>query len=101
MRRNHGIHAKRHPYFVDGCINCKLLSVSISPHALPTRRDVRFTATDQLEKGWQKDIPAYKRLVKDGIQPQQVDGCAALEAMDAPREVIEGDVDTTPIVSEA
>lgn len=72
-------HYIRHPDPVEGCWLCKMRSVSISPHAMPTRRDVKFSPTDQLEKNWHKDIPAYKRLVKDGLQPNSVDGAAELE----------------------
>lgn len=32
------------------------------------------------EAGWDKDIPAYKRLRKEGIQPRNIDGAAELEA---------------------
>jgi hypothetical protein len=85
------IHRQTHPEYVPGCINCKLLTVSISPAAMPTRRDVRYTATDQLEKGWHKDIPAYKRLVKEGLNPERVDGAAEVEAKaDHAIEVSEG-----------
>ena len=82
-------HQYRHRAFHEGCYLCKLRSVSIAPAALPTRQDVRYTSTDQLEKGWQRDIPAYRRLVADGIQPPQVDGCADAEARAETKEQIE------------
>ena len=100
MRRNHGIHARRHPYFVEGCWHCNVLSQSISPHAMPTRSSPRFTETDQLEKNWQKDIPAYRRLVSEGLQPEGVDGAAELEKRAETKEQIEG-VAFEPIVSDA
>lgn len=34
---------------------------------------------DARESRWSKDMPAYKRLVNDGIQPAQIDGCDRLE----------------------
>lgn len=89
MRRNVGIHAQTHPYEVEGCYNCRLLSVSIAPAAMPTRRDVRYSQTTELEKNWNNDIPAYRRLVKDGIQPAHVDGAADMEAKATSREQIE------------
>lgn len=91
-------HSQDHRTHVPGCYLCKLRSVSISPAAMPTRQDVRFQATDDLEKGWQKDIPAYKRLVKDGLQPQQVDGCAEAEMRADYKEQIETET-YDPIVS--
>ena len=33
-----------------------------------------------MEDRWQKDMPAYKRLREDGLQPPGIDGSAALEA---------------------
>jgi hypothetical protein len=37
-----------------------------------------------------RDLDAYKRLTDDGLEPKRIDGCAQLEATDAPRHVIEG-----------
>ena len=82
-------HSQDHRTYVEGCWLCKMRSVSVAPAALPTRQDVRYSSTDQLEKNWQKDIPAYKRLVADGLQPEQVDGCADLEAKATTKEEIE------------
>lgn len=31
------------------------------------------------ERKWDKDMPAYKRLVEDGIQPPKIDGCYTME----------------------
>lgn len=73
-------------------------SLQISPSVYPTRQDARYKPTDDLEKGWAKDIPSYKRLVKDGLQPQQVDGCAEAEAKADYREQIETET-YDPIVS--
>jgi hypothetical protein len=33
-----------------------------------------------MEQGWQRDMPAYARLRRDGIQPRSIDGSAELEA---------------------
>jgi predicted nucleic acid-binding Zn ribbon protein len=34
---------------------------------------------DEREKGWSRDMPAYKRLRDDGLQPPGIDGCGDLE----------------------
>lgn len=31
------------------------------------------------EARWSRDMPAYKRLRQDGLQPRQIDGCGDLE----------------------
>lgn len=74
-----GIHANTHPAFVPGCLLCKLLTVSVAPAATPTRNDARYAQTVELENQWNKDIPAYKRLVDNGLQPDTVDGAHELE----------------------
>lgn len=83
-------HSVDHPYPVEGCWLCKMRSVSVSPAAMPTRRDIRYSSTVQTEKNWNKDIPAYRRLVKEGIQPEGVDGCAELEATANTKEEVQG-----------
>jgi hypothetical protein len=40
------------------------------------KRAAEINAT---ESRWQKDMPAYKRLRADGLQPKQIDGCANIE----------------------
>lgn len=37
------------------------------------------TQTTLTERQWDKDMPAYKRLVQDGLQPRQIDGAALAE----------------------
>lgn len=37
------------------------------------------TAPTLTERRWDKDMPAYKRLVEDGLQPPRIDGSAAIE----------------------
>ena len=32
-----------------------------------------------MEKRWDRDMPAYMRLRRNGLQPAQIDGCAELE----------------------
>jgi hypothetical protein len=42
------------------------------------RGDTTRDATAR-EAQWNRDMPAYKRLVKQGYQPQRIDGCGDLE----------------------
>lgn len=37
------------------------------------------TAPTLTERRWQRDMPAYRRLREQGLQPEGIDGCAALE----------------------
>lgn len=79
MPRNpESIHRLTHETYVEGCLNCKLLTVSISADALPTRASGRYREIKKTEAGWHKDIPAYRELVKEGYQPDTVDGAAKL-----------------------
>lgn len=56
-----------------------LLSIGFASSAMPTRRP-EAAAINQKEAGWDKDMPAYKRLRKEGLQPRHIDGAARLEA---------------------
>ena len=73
-------HRVLHPQSVEGCYACRLLTVNVSPSATPTRfagsESARINAT---EKQWDKDMPAYRRLRKNGLQPRSIDGAATLE----------------------
>lgn len=56
-----------------------LASPAIAADALPNKlHGVR--ATNATEARWDKDMPAYKRLRRDGLQPKHIDGSAAAEA---------------------
>ncbi len=46
---------------------------------------------NKVEAGWDKDMPAYKRLRANGLQPKNIDGCAALESKaETPQEIQAG-----------
>ena len=64
---------------VEGCFACKISHVAISSDAIPTRRadNARINET---ERQWHKDMDAYKRLRRDGLQPKKIDGSAKVEA---------------------
>lgn len=56
------------------------LSVSIAPSATPSRvGGADAKRINETEARWDKDMPAYKRLRRDGLQPPSVDGAAAIE----------------------
>lgn len=63
-------------------------SVAFGASATPYRR-ADTVSKDQMEGRWRADMPAYQRLKADGIQPQQIDGCAALESHAEHRKQIE------------
>lgn len=69
------------------CIGCgapmgKLIAdVNVSPSVMPSRSntiDLAATKKAEIEKG--RDMEAYKRLRKDGVQPPAINGSAKLEA---------------------
>lgn len=37
------------------------------------------TPQSAIEQRWEKDLPAYRRLRKQGLQPKGIDGCAVAE----------------------
>lgn len=73
-------HMETHPNLdVEGCFGCKVAGVRMGSNSTTTRgktvADINAT-----ERGWKKDLPAYRRLRQQGFQPKQVDGAARLEA---------------------
>ena len=63
-------HTDRHPEFVDGCFACKLRSVHYGGPPSPQTL---------MEARWERDMPAYARLRRNGLQPKAIDGCSTLE----------------------
>ena len=64
------------------------LSVSFSAEATPTRRKMAVDIVNR-DRRWDKDMPAYKTLRKQGYQPPQIDGCADRAAKAQSRKDIE------------
>jgi hypothetical protein len=64
-------HIDRHPTYVDGCFACKLLTLQYQSKAPSTQ--------SLMEARWERDMPAYARLRRDGLQPKAIDGCGTLE----------------------
>lgn len=71
-------------------------SVSISSAAMPSRKSPRFTEIDNREKKWDKDMPAYKAMRQDGLQPKSIDGAAAVQAGAETKAEVEAGVVFTP-----
>ncbi len=55
-----------------------LFGISIAPSAMPTRHP-EVVATNIRERRWARDIPAFRRLHKEGHPPPLVDGAALRE----------------------
>lgn len=75
------LHQEReHPVEVPGCYACRISGVQFAPSAMPSRNEGAFARKNvQLEKQWDKDMDAYKRLRNDGLQPPQIDGAHVIE----------------------
>jgi hypothetical protein len=72
-------HRETHPNLdVEGCFGCKIAHVAISSDATPTRRSESHRI-NETERRWDKDMDAYKRLRKDGLQPKKIDGSYEVE----------------------
>ena len=72
-------HRETHPNLdVEGCFGCRVSGIRMGMNTTTTRGQ-QVAAINQTEKNWNKDMPAYKRLRKDGLQPKSIDGAADLE----------------------
>ena len=63
---------------VEGCFGCKVAGVRMGTNSTTTRGK-RVAEINQTERNWNKDMPAYKRLRADGLQPKRIDGAAEVE----------------------
>lgn len=83
-------HAETHPTLdVEGCFGCKIASTSFGANSTTTR-GAAVAETNRTARNWDKDMPAYKRLRKNGLQPKQIDGSAELEKKATERWQVEG-----------
>jgi len=83
-------HRETHPGLdVEGCFGCRVAGVSFGANE-STTRGAQVKAINQREKGWNRDMPAYKRLREQGLQPRQIDGAALLESSATEKWQIEG-----------
>lgn len=84
------LHSRTHPTLdVDDCFACRVASVHVGAAALPTRAPDTVATIDR-EKRWSRDIPAYRALRKDGLQPRSSDGAHRLMTTATTREQVEG-----------
>ena len=68
-------HRDLHPTYTEGCMGCKVLSVSVSAHALENKGG-SVRVMDAKEQALEKDLRAYKEMRDGGLQPKRVDGSA-------------------------
>lgn len=72
-------HRETHPNLdVEGCFGCRIAGVRMGANSTTTRGG-RVAAINATERGWNKDMPAYKRLRQQGLQPKRIDGAAEVE----------------------
>jgi hypothetical protein len=83
-------HREDHPNLdVEGCFACKITGIQVGSNSTTTRGS-QVAKINEREKGWNKDMPAYKRLREQGLQPRQIDGASVLESRATERWQIEG-----------
>ena len=68
-----------------------LLGIAVSASAIPSRRSFAMSKVTQ-ERQWDRDMPAYKRLRANGLQPRQIDGSALVEKMATSESQVENAV---------
>lgn len=96
------IHRQTHPEFVEGCFACKIACVTVAPSANTSREGGADAAIkNDMERRWSKDHAAYRRLVKDGLQPKTLDGAAALEQRANTRAEVEHGLGAPKEISDA
>ena len=72
-------HRETHPNLdVEGCFGCRVSGVRMGVNTT-TSRGARVAEINTTERNWNKDIPAYKRLRANGLQPKKIDGAAEVE----------------------
>ena len=69
-------------------------SIAFSAYATPTRRPAAV-GVEETERRWHKDMPAYKALVEQGVQPKRIDGCHELAQRAEIRQEVEAGVIAT------
>jgi len=73
------IHQKTHPNLdVEGCFACRVSGIHMGMNTTTTRGQ-KVASINSTERNWHKDMPAYKRLRKEGLQPKSIDGAAEVE----------------------
>lgn len=92
-------HRETHPDLdVPGCFGCKVAGVAFGANSTTTG-GARVAEINQTARNWDKDMPAYKRLRKNGLQPERIDGCAAIEATASTAAQVESRPDVEKLVA--
>lgn len=65
------------PSCTPDCFGCKIQTISVAASAMPTRSEA--ASIEKNTEIMHKDVAAYKRLRKDGVQPKSTKGAAELE----------------------
>lgn len=92
-------HQEKHPGLdVEGCFGCKVAGVSFGANSTTTR-GARVADINRTARSWDRDMPAYKRLRRDGLQPERIDGCADLEARASSAAEVESRPDVEKLVA--
>ena len=72
-------HQETHPNLdVEGCFGCRVSGVRMGTNTTTTR-GAKVAEVNTTERNWNKDMPAYKRLRANGLQPKKIDGAANVE----------------------
>lgn len=72
-------HRETHPDLnVEGCFGCRVSNIMTSTNST-TSRGKEIAAINKTERQWNVDMPAYKRLRREGLQPKRIDGAAEVE----------------------
>jgi hypothetical protein len=72
-------HQETHPNLdVEGCFGCRVAGVRMGMNTTTTR-GAKVAEVNTTERNWNKDMPAYKRLRANGLQPKKIDGAANVE----------------------
>lgn len=79
---------RTHPVPVEGCYGCQLASIAFSGEMMVTRSPEVVEAAAR-ERRWEKDIPAYKSLRRNGLQPKTSEGAHELMTTSNTREQVE------------
>lgn len=78
------------PNYDPDCYRCKLVSFGFTPSSTPTRNPTAVSG-NAIEKQRDRDLPAYKRMVDQGLSPKSTVGAADVEQVaSVPIEVESG-----------
>ena len=72
-------HQETHPNLdVEDCFGCRVAGIRMGMNST-TSRGSKVAQINKTERQWNVDMPAYKRLRREGLQPKRIDGAAEIE----------------------